>query len=111
MKRDTRRELLKREYGDLFGALAAALSEADPIGLHAIGAPENEYGPEIAAILPRLCRAKNLADVQRIIHEEFARSFNVDAGPSAAYSGASTTVWRALERFGIRGNRANTCGT
>jgi len=50
--------------------------------LIAMGAPDDEYDPEVSTILPRLREAKAAVDVQRIVHEEFVRWFGADlVGP------------------------------
>jgi hypothetical protein len=41
-------------YQRLVAAVERAINEADPIRLPGVGAPADEYSPEIGAILPRL---------------------------------------------------------
>jgi hypothetical protein len=43
--------------------LSAAINETDPIGLLEIGAPSDEYAPEIGTIVPRLASVDRLDDV------------------------------------------------
>lgn len=75
------------------------MREADPIGLIAIGAPDDEYDPEVRTILPRLGEANSAGDVQRIVHEEFVRWFSVEVtGPEARYAAVSKEIWQAWKR-------------
>jgi len=68
--------------------------EADPLGLIAIGAPDDEYDPEVSTILPRLREAKAAVDVQRIVHEEFVRWFGADlVGPLTDYAEVAEKMW------------------
>ena len=94
----------KREGKAKFRALRAAVSEvlreADPVGLIEIGAPRDEYDPEVGTILPRLRDATSASDVHRILHEEFVRSFGKDVAEvqsamsrqRIAYGQSSTTL-------------------
>ena len=64
------------------------------MGLIAMGAPADEYDPEISTILPRLREASAAVDVQRILHEEFVRWFGADLiGPLADYAEVAEKIW------------------
>jgi hypothetical protein len=90
----------RRRYAALVAAVARAIDEADPIRLLAIGAPADEYGPEIGTIVPRVSKAADCAEVRRIIHEEFVRWFrSPTAGPEDAYELLAQRVWEAVVRF------------
>lgn len=87
-----------KEHRDLRAAVSEALKAADPIGLLALGAPEDEYDPEVGTILPRLQDAASPERVQEILHEEFIHWFGADvAGPVHAYRAPAAAIWRALE--------------
>lgn len=89
------RENLRRHYGALFDDVASALFRADRIGLCALGAPKDEYVPEVGTILPRLGNCTSAADTMRVVHEEFTRWFGARvAGESARYEAASDEIWR-----------------
>lgn len=89
------REALKSDHGRLYVAVAGALREADPLGLIAMGAPDDEYEPEVSTVLPRLHEALAVDDVRRIVHEEFVRWFGADlAGPAEHYAAAAQAIWR-----------------
>src|SRR5438270_8167247 len=77
---------LKRRYGKLFNEVAAAIFEADPIGIN-FGNNTDEYEPETATIVPRLRECRSEDDVCRITHEEFVRWFGPEtAGPPQRYA-------------------------
>jgi hypothetical protein len=57
------------------------------MSLTAMGAPADEYDPEVSTILPRLREARAAVDVQRIVHEEFVRWFGANlVGPLTDYA-------------------------
>ena len=66
----------KKRYKRLFSEVRALLNEADPIGLIAMGAPDDEYEPEVGTILPRLPQATSVEECQAIIDSEFDRWFS-----------------------------------
>jgi hypothetical protein len=85
---------LKATYGSLYAKVSCLLREADTMGLIAMGAPADEYDPEISTILPRLCEARAVDDVQRIVHEECMRWFGTDLiGPIADYAAVAEKIW------------------
>jgi len=52
-----RQKALKAAHGRLYTEVSRLLREADPIRLITIGAPDDEYDPEVSTILPRLREA------------------------------------------------------
>jgi hypothetical protein len=93
------REAMRR-YDELVAAVKAAVDAADPIGLLELGAPIDEYEPEIGTIVPRVAKAADVAEVHRIVHEEFGRWFGKDtAGPFAAYEAPAREIWQAVLAF------------
>lgn len=72
------------------------LHRHDPMGLTAMGAPEDEYEPEAGTIAPRLADAATEADVQRIIAEEFTVWFGAEIAPSHETLTAPAAEVRAL---------------
>ena len=98
--RKKRQESLKAAYGTLYTEVSRLLREADPIRLIVIGAPDDEYDPEVSTILPRLREAKSPDDVQRIVHKEFAHWFGAEtAGPATHYAGVSNNIWEVWNKF------------
>ena len=89
-----RSQSLQAAYGSLYSQVSRLLREADPLGLIAMGAPDDEYDLEVSTILPRLREANAAVDVQRIVHEEFVRWFGADlAGPITAYADVAERIW------------------
>jgi hypothetical protein len=98
--------------GKLAGKSAARLYEVvkeivdrlDPIGLLALGCPDDEYAPEIERIAQRLATAKalSLEMVQTILHETFAEFFDDElAGPTERYREAAREIMQHLETLAI----------
>lgn len=98
--RKKRQESLKALYSALYIEVSRLLREADSIRLIEIGAPDDEYDPEVSTILPRLREAKSPADVERILHEEFCHWFGAEtAGPTAHYAAVSNEIWEVRNRL------------
>ena len=77
--------------------VSKALTDADPLGLLAMGAPDDEYDPEVDTILPRLGRSSSAVEVRAILHEEFVKWFDEKlAGAPEAYQGAAEKIWAHL---------------
>jgi hypothetical protein len=90
----------RRKYKALIAAVKAAVDTADPIGLLEIGAPSDEYEPEVGTIVPRVAKAADFAEVHRIVHDEFKRWFGTDtAGPIANYDSPAREIWQAVLSF------------
>ncbi|MBI2361053.1 MAG: hypothetical protein HYV04_19475 [Deltaproteobacteria bacterium] len=101
--RKKRQDSLKAAYGTLYVDVSRLLREADPIRLIVIGAPDDEYDPEVSTILPRLREAKSSDDVQRIVYEEFAHWLGAEiAGPATDYAGVSGDIWAVWNKFLLR---------
>jgi len=90
----------KRRYEALVAAVERAINDADPTGLLEIGAPPDEYAPEIGTIVPRLTSGDRLDDVVAVLHEEFIRWFGDDtAGPRHAYEASARRIWDAVVEY------------
>jgi broad specificity phosphatase PhoE len=101
MSRADRQAALKETHGVLYSEVSRLILTADPVHLIAIGAPDDEYDPEISTILPRLREAKSQNDVHRIVHEEFVHWFGADiAGPSETYAAVSQEIWNVWQQSG-----------
>lgn len=106
MSRASRQAGLKEAYGALYSDIARVIRAADPLRLIAIGAPDDEYDPELSTILPRLHEAASRNDVHRIVHEEFAQWFGPDiAGPPEAYSPVSDEIWKVWQKSAAARNK------
>ncbi len=99
MSRADRQAALKGAYGALYSEVSRLVRAGDPVHLIAIGAPDDEYDPEVSTILPRLREATSRNDVHRIVHEEFVRWFGADiAGPSETYTAVSEEIWNVWQQ-------------
>jgi len=88
------RSKLKEKYKTQWEMVAAVICEEDPIGLLEIGAPEDEYDPEVGTILPRIKEASSVEELCKIVHSEFVHWFGQPtAGPLSAYSGIAKEIW------------------
>jgi hypothetical protein len=73
--------------------LERLLFEHDPIGIN-FEENEDEYRPEAQTILLRRAEAVTMADLTRIIHEEFVAWFGKEtAGPRSRYKAIARDVW------------------
>ena len=91
---------MKAAHEMLVKALERAINEADPIGLLDLGAPSDEYAPEIGTIIPRLVNAQDVDEVTAVLHEEFLRWFGDNtAGPRQAYEAPARQIWGALLEY------------
>lgn len=92
---DERRRLIK-EYKSLVDALSRILFRADPIGIGSVvGNPhDDEYSIEAEAIARALPEAKDVDDLQRIVHAVFVQFFTEQAaGPQSAYTAITREIW------------------
>ena len=87
-------------YQRLVAAVERAINDADPIRLLGVGAPANEYSPEIGTILPRLAGVQGVSDVINVLHEEFVRWFDQGiAGPRELYDAPALRIWAAIVEY------------
>jgi hypothetical protein len=84
-------------------AISKALLEADPIGLAADGAPDDEYDPEAETVVMSLAdrhEPASIGDVHDVVHAEFVRWFGEDiAGDRDRYLEVSVEVHRLWGEF------------
>jgi hypothetical protein len=92
------RRRLKEAYTELFAEVNTLIFRHDPMGLRAAGCPGDEYEPEVGTILPRLHEARGPDDVERIIQQEFGRSFGSPGEPTGdnplSYPPLARAVWQ-----------------
>lgn len=66
----------------------------DPQGLCKMGAPFDEYVPEIETILPRIGEAKSSDDLAKIIYQEFVAWFGeFGSGTVEDYRPLAMDLW------------------
>lgn len=77
------------------------INHLDPLGLLALGCPDDEYAPEIERIAQRLAATKALSldRVQTILYETFVEFFDQGvAGPQDRYYSAAREIMRRLSQ-------------
>jgi hypothetical protein len=90
----------RRRYEMLVAAVKAAIDAADPAGLLKTGSPADEYDPEVGTIVPRVAKAANVAEVQKIVLDEFERWFGSESAGVVAESDApARDIWPAVLKF------------
>jgi hypothetical protein len=79
----------------IFDELLDLLYRHDPVGLIEVGAPKDEYWPEVEALLPRLREARSQDHLRRIVHAVFLQQFEAEetCGPESAYEAISQEIW------------------
>jgi SAM-dependent methyltransferase len=108
LKRRQERERLRREQPQLFAELTEVLADHDPVGLVGIGAPRDEYEPEVGTIIPRLRGASDAGDVQSVLVEEFDSWFGIDTPKMSAaeFERVAQDVWSLWLRYAQYGPQA-----
>lgn len=93
-------KLAGKNVARLYQVVREIVDSLDPIGLLALGCPDDEYNPEIERIVQRLATAKalSLETVQTILHETFVEFFDQElAGPTERYREAAREIVQRLE--------------
>lgn len=71
-----RLQQLKKEYRWLYTSFKMIFVQDDPKGLIRMGAPDDEYEFEVAAILARIGEARSADELGKIMYEVFAKAFD-----------------------------------
>jgi hypothetical protein len=69
------REVKRREREKIFDAVRSVINEWDPYDLLASGAPDDEFGMEISAVILQLERIRSPLDASYAISRVFSSSF------------------------------------
>ena len=87
-------------YPTLEKLIARVLIEHDPSGLYAMGAPHDEHGGDVRAIIASLQRATSLADVHSILVDRLC-GWIVNAGKDVddLCSSMAPAIWEAWREF------------
>ena len=93
----------RSRYRNLVAVATRAIDSADPIGLVQMGAPADEYSPEVGTVVPRVSRASSAPEVRRILHEEFVHWFDESAGPEENYASAALEISEAVAAYNRAG--------
>lgn len=93
----------KERYGLLFDHVREIVNAEDPQELIVIGAPEDEYDPEVGSILARLPNASSPADVGVMVAQVFDEWFGPELmggwQPSEDMARSIWHVWRFRKLF------------
>ena len=83
-----------------FGKLRAIVNQFDPIQLLCLGAPDDEYDPEVRTILERLHAELSEDDVLDIVYGEFLKWFGSESvvGQKSDYRLMSAVIFQVLVR-------------
>jgi hypothetical protein len=93
----TLRERLRADYASARAEVLSIFASQDPMSL---GGLPDEYGLEVDLILPRLRKARSVADVPPILHEIFHHCFGVPPNEDLTrYDEISAAVWEAWQRY------------
>ena len=85
-----------------------AIDRADPIRLLAIGAPDDEYEPEIRDITARVGECVNAEEMRLLLHEVFTKWFDTRiAGPQELYRAPAEVIWNGLQHHRKRAGGAS----
>ena len=84
---DLKLNTVKSAHGVQFGELRTIINMHDPIGLIEIGAPEDEYDPEVKTIIVQLENGMTVQQIHDLIYKEFLRWFGdkTTVGPKEVY--------------------------
>lgn len=79
---------------DIRKRMQEIMNRYDPLRLLKMGAPDDEYVPEIKRIIPRLRRAATVDQLQEIIYNTFVDMFDEQmAGPKEDYRKMSEEIY------------------
>ncbi|MDE0561988.1 hypothetical protein OU792_18470 [Algoriphagus sp. NF] len=91
---------VKSSHGDRFLELSSIINQHDPIGLLKIGAPEDEYEPEIKTIIVQLDKDMTEQQVHDLIYQEFLRWFEDESttGPKESYGELAVDIHKWMKK-------------
>ncbi len=70
------------------------MNRYDPLRLLRMGAPDDEYVPEIKRIIPKLRRAATVEQLQEVVYQTFVDMFDQQmAGPKENYRKMSEEIY------------------
>ena len=66
---------VKQSQAEIFYSVREIINKYDPARLIVIGAPEDEYDPEVKTIVYQLKDVRTIAEIQDLVYQEFLRWF------------------------------------
>ncbi len=89
---------VKKQFEGTFLELRAIINKHDPLGLIGIGAPLDEYEPEVKTIIVQFKNRQSLNEIHDLVYNEFLRWFEDEStiGPKEAYKNLVMDIynWR-----------------
>jgi hypothetical protein len=91
---------VKSKFDNRFTELRTIINRHDPIGLLDIGAPEDEYEPEVKTIIVQLDSDMTEQQIHDLIYQEFLRWFEDKStvGPKGAYKELATDIHEWMKK-------------
>ena len=80
--------------------VAEAIARHDPLGLHALGAPPNEYEPQARAVAAAIARCHSAEACLDLVWDVFGESFGESAAPKERFARLANDIFeiRSLQR-------------
>jgi len=93
---------VKQSQADIFFSVREIINKHDPADLIVIGAPEDEYDPEVKTIVYQLKNDQTIDQIQDLVYQEFIRWFNEKAiyGERESYLKMSIEIHELLGEGG-----------
>ena len=90
--------MVKHTHANHFFFIREIINKYDPIGLIAIGSPEDEYDPEVKTIVYQLKDVHTIVQIQDLVHQEFLRWFEEKSivGERDSYAEIATEIFNGL---------------
>ena len=87
------------EERNLKGSIKEVIDLYDPIGLLKMGAPQDEYNPEIKEVAEKIANCRNVEEIQKLIYETFVKWFDQDiAGDVEKYKEPAEDIAKYILR-------------
>lgn len=84
----------------MFSLVKTVVNKHDPIGLLKMGAPEDEYHPELPGLVNAVSIAKTWKDCRKKIARVFAEWFHESVGAKPEYyTDLAQELWREYAKF------------
>ncbi len=80
-----------------YAIVTEIVNEWDPYGLLAMGAPPDEFGPEIADVVARLPEVTSATEGARVLSEVFGRWFHPEDFPIEGCTEPGYALYLALQ--------------
>jgi hypothetical protein len=88
----------KADYERAFAVVTRVVHEWDPYGLIEVGAPSDEFDPEVRDIIPRLAEIRSPLDASELLSEVFGRWFGPEDFPLSSCMEAGQALYLSLRK-------------